>query len=678
MAGKSESKEARIRNIGIVAHIDAGKTTVSERLLFITGRSHKMGEVHDGNAIMDYLAQEQERGITITSAVTTFEWRNTDIHLIDTPGHVDFTIEVERSLRVLDGAVVVFDGVSGVEPQSETVWLQADKYRVPRIAFINKMDRLGADFDAAVRSIEERFTQTVIPIQIPVGRESGFRGVVDLIEGRTLLWETDDPRDVRTIEGVPDELADVAAAQRDILVERLSDFDDRIAERYLEGVDIPAPELRAALRAATVGNRVVPVLCGAALRNRAIPPLLDAIVDYLPAPADLPPVEGIDPRDGSAVTRALDEKAPFSALAFKVAIMDDGRRMTFVRVYSGAMTAGEDVYNVARKVTEKVSRIFLMHSNQRQRMTRLGAGNIFGVLGLKHTMTGDTLADPKHPVLLEPILAYEPVLSQAIEPELQRDKERLDEVLHKFADEDPTFRFVEDKETGQTVISGMGELHLDVLTERIRRDFGVSVNVGKPQVVCLETIDGSARGEGVFDRRTDEGALFGRVVVEVASAPRGSGVRFENRCNASELTPNLLQAIEEGAIEGTKSGPVEGHALQDMVVRLEQIEWREGVSRELAYRIAASLAVRNACSAASPRLLQPFMRAEVVVPDEFVGETIASLNARGGKVEQVTDRSGRKVVDAQVPLRQMFGYSTKLRDQTQGRGTFTMQFSHYD
>ena len=512
----------RVRNIGIIAHIDAGKTTVTERLLFVTGKTHKMGEVHDGEAVMDYMVQEQERGITITSAVTTFDWQGSQMHLIDTPGHVDFTMEVERSLRVLDGAIVVFDGVSGVEPQSETVWHQADKYRVPRIAFINKMDRVGADFQMSVGMMRQRFVQRILPVQLPIGAESAFEGAVDLIRWRSLRWDGDDPRETEVEEGVPASMEAEARLAREELISGAAEFDEALGDKYLNGQEITVADLVAALRHATCDGKLVPVLCGSALRNKGIPPLLDAVIELLPSPADIPPVQGIHPKTGEPEQRAHDPNGPVCALAYKVQVMEEGRRLTYVRLYSGRLDEKTEVLNPRLGIKEKISRIFLMHAKDRKRLEEIGAGNIVGVLGLKLTTTGDTLCDPAHPIVLEAIGNYEPVISMAIEPEAQSDKEKLDATLKRMADEDPTFRFREDPDTGQTVMSGMGELHLEIVTDRINRDFGVPARTGRPQVLYAETVTRVGEGSGICEIAGDEMKVFARLSLRVEPAARGA------------------------------------------------------------------------------------------------------------------------------------------------------------
>lgn len=675
---KSPKWMQKIRNIGIMAHIDAGKTTLTERLLFITGKSHKIGEVHDGAAIMDWMPQEQERGITITSAATTFDWKNHEIHLIDTPGHVDFTIEVERSLRVLDGAVAVFDAVHGVEPQTETVWRQADHYRVPRIGFVNKLDRVGGDFNASIESMRRHFRQTIVPIQLPIGSEGDFRGVIDLMDMKAMEWDGSDPREVRILTTIPTHLLDAAQSAREEMVALIADLSDTIANKYLAEEPITTEELRAALRHAVIENRAVPVLCGTALRNRGIPPVLDAVVDYLPSPADLPPIEGVDRRTGAPATRAADDKAPFSALAYKVSMMDDGRRLVFVRIYSGKIAAGDDVLNVTQNLKEKMSRLFLMHARAKTPVASARAGQIIGVVGLRKTKTGETLSDPSHPIVLEPIDTYEPVVAQSIEPMVLRDKDKLDEALSKLADEDPTFFVSEDKDTGQTLIRGMGELHLSVIVDRLMREFGLEVRVGKPQVVYRETICSEADAQEEFHRKTDTEEIFGLVRVSVRPGVRGSGVHYEREFSEPWLNDSWATAIREGAMEGVKAGPIQGNEVDDVVVKFIGAEFRPNISSLVAYRVAASMAVRAAIRLASPTILHPMMQVEVVVPEEYVGDVIGSLTARHGHIEDVEARPTGHVVKAQVSLEKMFGYANDLRSSTQGRGTFSMQFSRYD
>ncbi len=668
----------RIRNIGIIAHIDAGKTTLTERLLFTTGRTHKMGEVHDGEAVMDYMVQEQERGITITSAVTSFEWGGCDMHLVDTPGHVDFTVEVERSLRVLDGAVVVFDGVNGVEPQSETVWRQADKYKVPRLAFINKLDRVGADFVMSVQSMRDRFSQRILPIQIPVGVEASLTGAIDLIEWKTLRWTGEDPRETQVDDGVPPELEADARQARDDLIAGIADFDEVIADRYLNGEDVPAEELTAAVRRHCVSGEVVPVLCGSALRNKGVPPVLDAVVKFLPSPLDVPPVEGVNPRTGLPETRAHDPDGPLCALVYKVQMADEGRRLTYLRIYSGRIDEKADAYNPIRKITEKFSRIFLMHAKDRKRLEEVGAGNIVGVLGLKLTSTGETLCDPSHPIVLESIGQYEPVISMAVEAESQGDRERLEVTLKRMADEDPTFRFREDPDTGQTVMSGMGELHLDVVADRIRRDFGVPVRVGRPEVVYAETIGRASDAYGLCEIENEEARVYSRMLLHVEPAERGAG----STCDVADgllLHPALLEAARTGVIEALKGGVLHGLTLTDVKARIRSIESREGFSiDETSVKIAAMNAVREACAAAAPARLEPIGAIEVTVPSESMGEVLGGLQARRGIIEAMEDRGAVKVIQATAPIEKMFGYATELRSSSQGRATFSMRFARYD
>ncbi len=677
-----------IRNIGIMAHIDAGKTTVSERLLFVTGRGHKIGEVHDGEATMDWMVQERERGITITSAVTTFEWSGHEIHLIDTPGHVDFTIEVSRSLRVLDGAVAVFDAVAGVEPQTETVWRQADRYRVPRLGFVNKMDRIGANFERCLKMMEQRFGEHCAPAQIPIGAEGDFRGCVDLVKQVAYIWHGhDDPKGF-TEEPIPADMADEAALARETLLERIALADEDFAMKYLEDSDsLTAEEIGAAIRGATIAGKLVPVLCGSALRNKGIPPLLDAIVAWLPSPLDVPEIEGTDTRTGQPARRPHDPKAPLSGLAYKVAVMEDGRRMVFVRLYSGTLSAGDDLLNPALGIKEKVSRIFLMHANHRERKDRIEAGNIFGVLGLKKTRTGDTLCAPDAPILLESIDAYEPVISQAIEPATLREKEKLEETLTKLADEDPTFRWREDEGTGQTIISGMGELHLDILTDRVKREFGVEVRIGRPQVVFRETITGKSQVEEVFERAEGAEHIFGAVRLSVAPRERGAGNTIVWRFPSPEMPPETVawlndgirKAVDEGIKQGFASGPVQGYPVDDVEVTVRWLDHREGVTKPVGYTIAASTAMRRAMREATAVLLSPIGNVEVATPPEYTGEIIGSINQRRGRIESMEETSPQlSTIKASVAIEQMFGYATELRSLSQGRASFTMTFSHYD
>jgi elongation factor G len=671
------AKIDKVRNIGIVAHIDAGKTTVSERFLFYSGKRHQIGEVHDGQAEMDWRDQERERGITITAAATSFEWQKHEIHLIDTPGHVDFTIEVERSLRVLDGAVVVFDAVSGVEPQSETVWHQADKFKVPRLSFINKMDRVGADFAAALAEIRTRLGANAVAIQLPVGAEDTFRAAIDLVRMRLLTFTGDPTNEV--VEGdIPADQAEVAQAARELLLESVAEVDDAIAERFLEGQEVAAADLAAAIRRACIAVKLIPVLCGAALRNKGVRPLLDAVVDYLPSPLDLPPVHGVDPRDVSVqLSRAPRDTEPVSALAFKVE-MDEGRKIVFLRLFSGTLKPGLEVLNVRTGKKEKLSRLFDLHANRRQRIERAVAGMIFGAAGLKDATTGDTLCDPAHPILLERIDTYEPVISVSVEPETNAEKERLDFSLGKMVEEDPTFRVRDDAETGQTIISGMGELHLDIIVDRLDREYKVKPRVGKPQVVYRESITGSAQASARFERSMKEEAIFGEATCRVAPLPRGTGTRVTSQLPAEPIVPvALVDSAMQGLNDAAQAGP-DGYPLQDVEVVLSAIGFRDDSAPEVGVRAAAAEAFRKAVAQAGPIKLEPIMAVEVVVPEEHLGSVIGDLNARQGQIQNVGARGPKSVVDALVPLGNMFGYSTKLRTLTSGRAEFTMQFSRYD
>ena len=665
------------RNIGIIAHIDAGKTTVTERILFYTGRSHRMGEVHDGTAVMDWMEQEQERGITITSAVTTCQWADHEIHLIDTPGHVDFTIEVERSLRVLDGAIAVFCGVGGVEPQSETVWHQADHYHVPKIAFVNKMDRLGADFDQVVRQIEAKFRTTPLILQLPLGQESDFRGVIDLLSMKQIVWRDESMGAEYEYSDIEPAFAERAAEARDNLVAKVAESDDRLMERYLESQEITPSDLIPVIRRLTLSLTAVPVLCGSALKNKGIQPLLDAVVNFLPSPLDVPPIEGKNPSTGATETRLSKENEPFAALAFKI-FVEQGRKLTYARIYSGTLQAGAEVLNASKGIREKVSRIFAMHANKRDRLEDTGAGNIVALLGLKSATTGDSICDPAHPILLEPVGIYEPVISIAVEVQTRADQEKLLDSLNKLSEEDPTFRFKEDPDTGQTIISGMGELHLDIVLSRLDRDFNVVVNAGKPQVVYRETICQAAQAQAVFDREIGGTRHFAMVELHLAPQTRGHGNVVLNKVRSDTIPETFIPAIEQGIQDAFSSGPILGYPVVDVEAVVFGCGFQEGVSSELAFRVAASMAVKKASEQASPLLLEPYMAVEVLVPDEFLGEVLGDINLRKGRVENIQARKAIQVVQAVVPLSKMFGYSTVLRSSTQGRAVFTMHFSHYD
>jgi elongation factor G len=673
----SESKLSKTRNIGIIAHIDAGKTTVSERILYYTGRVHKMGEVHDGEATMDWMLEEKERGITISSAVTSVLWHGHSVNIIDTPGHVDFTIEVERALRVLDGAVGVFCAVGGVEPQSETVWHQADRYKVPKIAFVNKMDRIGADFFRVVAMIKDRLGATPLILQLPWGSEETFAGVIDLLKMQAIIWENESLGAQYQEVPIPPDLLDEAYSYREQLLETLAETDDVVMTKYLGEEEIAPQELKRAIRSAVLKLQGVPVLCGAALRNKGIQPLLDAIVDYLPSPAEVAAVAGHEPTSGAEETRPAAPKAPFSALAFKVQ-MDQGRKLTYIRIYSGSVKVGDTVYNPGRNVKEKLARLLRMHSNKRERIEHASAGEIVGVMGLKLTTTGDTLCSEEHPILLEPIRFNEPVITMAIEPKGIQDQDRLMDALAKLSDEDPTFKARIDEETGQTVISGMGELHLEIVVNRLKREFFVETNQGKPQVVYRETIAKRAVHEETFQKELAGIQHFAGVKIEVAPLPRGEGNRIEVRCEPAGLTQEFSDAVREGMEEAASTGVLMGYPVIDVEVGIVDLKIHELHSNALAFRVAASMAFRKACEAADPVLLEPVMKVEILVPEEFMGEVIGDLNSRQGKIEQITSKGPVQVLTASVPLSRMFGYSTALRSVSQGRGTFTMQFSHFD
>ena len=666
-----------VRNLGVVAHIDAGKTTVSERFLFLSGKIHKVGEVHDGETEMDWMEQERERGITITAAATTFEWKKHEIHLIDTPGHVDFTIEVERSLRVLDGAVVVFCGVAGVQPQSETVWHQADKFKVPRVAFINKLDRVGASFPAAVADIRARLGANAVPLQLPIGAEDAFTGCIDLVRQKALMF-TGDVTDAPEVKEIPADLAAAAAEARDQMIQSLADLDDGIAVKYLEGQELPPAELDAAIRKATIAVKMVPVLGGTALRNKGIHPLLDAVIAYLPSPADVPPVSGVDPRNkDEKLVRAPKNNEPFAALAFKIA-MDEGRKVVFMRIFSGTIEPGAEVLNVRTGKKEKVARLFHVHANKRERLDKGVAGEIVAAAGLKEATTGDTICDPKSPILLERIDTYEPVISQAIEAENAAAKERLDFALGKMAEEDPTFRTQEDTDTGQTLIRGMGELHLEIIVDRMKREYGVAARAGKPQVVYRETVLGEGEGHAVFERDLKEQAIYGEATCIVRSRPRGSGMEFRRALPPATLLPDVVVgAAMQGLRDAASSGP-DGYPLEDVEVTLTALKLKEGANGEIGSRAAAAEAFRRAVQNATPSRLEPIMAVEVTVDDEFLGAIIGDLNQRRGQVQDVGSRGAKRLVAALVPLRNMFGYSTRLRSLTEGRATFSMQFHAYD
>ena len=674
----SKTKLSRIRNIGIVAHIDAGKTTVSERILFYTGISYKMGEVHDGEAVMDWMPQEQERGITITSAVTTCTWKNHELHLIDTPGHVDFTIEVERCLRVLDGAVVVFCAVGGVEPQSETVWHQADKYCVPKVAFINKMDRVGADYTRVVEMMTDRFNSRPLPIQLPLGEGEAFRGVVDLIGMKFFTWDEASKGVNYEASEIPGDFLPQAMVQRDRLIASLADIDDAIAEKYLDGTELAAEEIVGAIRKAAISLQVVPVLCGTALRNKGVQPLLDAVVDFLPSPEDIPPVQGINPLTKEEETRESSDKVPLAALAFKI-MMDEGRKLTYLRVYSGRLKAGDELYNASRGRKEKISRLLKMHANKRERVETATAGDIIAVMGLKEITTGDTICDEAHPILLEAMDVYEPVISQAIEAKTPADQEKLTVALGKLLEEDPTLRVKYDDETAQTVLSGMGELHLEIITDRLQREFNARVNVGKPRVVHRETIQKRVLSEGLFERELGEKKHHGQVRLQIEPCALDGGTEVVRQLPPGTTIPEeLLAAMEEGIREALNSGVVAGFPVVNIRVAIIGGLVVEGESTPLGVRIAAATALRDGCLKADPVLLEPLMLVSIMTPSEFMGEVIGDINARRGEIQAIAPKGAVSEITAKVPLKAMFGYSTDLRSATQGRAVFTMQFCAYD
>jgi elongation factor G len=668
----------RIRNIGIMAHIDAGKTTTTERILFYTGITYKMGEVHDGTAAMDWMDQEQERGITITSAATTCYWKDHRINIIDTPGHVDFTAEVERSLRVLDGAVAVFCAVGGVEPQSETVWRQADRYRVPRIAFVNKMDRIGADFERVCDMMAERLHARPIPVQLPLGREDAFRGLVDLIEMHSLVWPDDRIGARFEIEAIPDEMARAAAVARERLVEAACEVDDRLLQKYVNGESITPGELRSALRRGTIDLRITPVLCGAAFRNKGIRPLLDAVVDLLPSPTDIPPIRGASIDDGGPVTRRASDGEPFAALVFKIMTDPFVGQLAFIRVYSGSLQAGSQVFNVGKSRRERIGRLLKMHANKREEIEHVWAGDIAAVVGLRNVTTGSTICDEKMPVVLESMEFPEPVIRLAIEPRTKEDQQRLGVALAKLVREDPTFRVETDPETGQTIIAGMGELHLEVLVERLRREFSVGARVGRPQVAYRETIAGAAEGEARYVRQTGGRGQYGHVRLRAEPAGLGEGFVFENAVVGGAIPKEFIPAVEDGVREVMDGGILAGYAMRDIRVVLLDGSHHEVDSSEGAFKIAACMAFRDACREAGLVLLEPVMQVEVTAADAYMGDVIGDLNARRGRIELMETRDRVQLIGARVPMAEMFGYATDLRSATQGRGNYSMHFCRYE
>ena len=664
------------RNIGIMAHIDAGKTTTTERVLYYTGKTHKIGEVHEGAAVMDWMAQEQERGITITSAATTVFWRDTQINIIDTPGHVDFTVEVERSLRVLDGAIALFCSVGGVEPQSETVWRQADKYGIPRIAYVNKMDRIGADFARGLEMMIDRLGANPVALQVPIGRESNFRGIVDLIEMNAIVYLDELGTDWEVVD-IPDEMRSVADEYRLKLVEAVADHDDNLLETYLEGGEITPEHLREVIRRATLDISITPVLCGSSFKNKGVQPLMDAIVDFLPSPLEVPPVTGVRP-DGTEVTRKPDDEAPFAALAFKVATDPYVGKLTYFRVYSGTLKAGSYVYNSTKQKRERISRILQMHANHREDREEIYAGELAAAVGLKVTSTGDTLCAQDKPVVLESMEFPEPVIWVAIEPKTKADEEKLAASLQKLAEEDPTFRVRTEEETGQTIIAGMGELHLEIIVDRLTREFNVDANVGRPQVAYRETVRNKAhKVEGRFVRQTGGRGQYGHVLIDLEPNEPGAGYEFESRIMGGSIPREYIPAVDEGVEEAMNTGVLAGYPMVDLKVTLIDGSYHEVDSSDMAFKIAGSLALKAAAQKARPILLEPMMAVEVVTPGEFMGDVMGDLNSRRGHIDGMEQRGNAQVIGATVPLSTMFGYATDLRSTTQGRATYTMQFKHY-
>ena len=661
-----------------MAHIDAGKTTTTERILYYTGVSHKMGEVHEGAATMDWMEQERERGITITAAATTCFWRDHRINIIDTPGHVDFTIEVERSLRVLDGAVAAFDSVQGVEPQSETVWRQADKYNVPRIAFMNKMDRIGADFYASVQSIIDRLGANPVPIQIPIGREGEYRGSVDLVKMKGFFYDDETLGAKYKVDEIPANLMDQAKEYRDKMLDAVAEFDDHVMEKYLNGHPLTEEEVMRAIRAGTIAMKVIPVLCGSAFKNKGVQQLLDAVVDYLPSPVDILPVKGIDPNTDKEVERKPADSEPFAALAFKIMTDPFAGQLTYFRVYSGVLKTGTPVLNVTKGTKDRIGRLLKMHANKREEIDAAHAGDIVAAVGLKGATTGDTLADEKQPVLLEIMKFPEPVIAMAIEPKTKQDQEKMGFALQKLAQEDPSFRVRTDEETAQVIIAGMGELHLEIIVDRMLREFKVEANVGKPEVAFRETIRRKAEAESKYIKQTGGRGQYGHVVLTVEPTEPGKGLEFVNKTVGGAIPKEYIPAIEKGVKERLESGVVAGYPLRDVKVTVIDGSYHEVDSNEMAFKIAASMGFADACKKADPVLLEPIMKVEVLVPQEFMGDVIGNLNGRRGKVQGMKVRAGAQAIDASVPLSEMFGYATDLRSRTQGRATYSMEFERYD
>jgi elongation factor G len=673
-----QSPLERTRNIGIMAHIDAGKTTTTERILYYTGMTHKMGEVHEGAATMDWMEQERERGITITAAATTCFWKDHRINIIDTPGHVDFTIEVERSLRVLDGAVAVFDSVQGVEPQSETVWRQADKYQVPRIAFMNKMDRIGADFYFSVQTIIDRLGANPIPIQIPIGKESEYRGSIDLITMKAYVYDDETLGAKYKIEEIPADLMGKAKEYREKMLEAVAEFDDQVMEKYLNGQTLTEDEIRRVIRAAAISLKVTPVLCGSAFKNKGVQQLLDGVVDFLPSPLDVPPVKGIDPNTGKEVERKPSDSEPFSALAFKMMTDPFAGQLVFFRVYSGTLKTGSPVLNVTKGTRDRIGRLLKMHANKREEIDVAYAGDICAAVGLKGATTGDTLSEEKQPVLLEVMKFPEPVIAMAIEPKTKADQEKMGFALQKLAQEDPSFRVRTDEETAQTIIAGMGELHLEIIVDRMMREFKVEANVGKPEVAFRETIKRKAEAESKYIKQTGGRGQYGHVVLTVEPSEPGKGLEFVNKTVGGAIPKEYIPAIEKGVKERMENGVIAGYPLRDIKVTVIDGSYHDVDSNEMAFKIAGSMGFSEACKKAEAVLLEPIMKVEVLVPQDFMGDVIGNLNGRRGKVQGMKVRAGAQAIEASVPLMEMFGYATDLRSRTQGRATYSMEFDRYE
>ena len=672
----TKSELSKVRNIGFIAHIDAGKTTVTERVLFFSGRTYKIGEVHEGTAVMDWMAQERERGITITAAATKCDWQDHTVNIIDTPGHVDFTAEVERSLRVLDGGVVVFDAVAGVQPQSETVWRQADRYSVPRICFINKMERVGADFSRTIEMVRQRLNGRPIPVQLPIGSEESYAGVVDLINLKAWVFERDGQGSMKESE-IPQELNDEVSKVRDEMIERIAESDDELLERYLSGEEISSEELKAGLRRATVSNKVVPVVCGSALQSLGIQLLLDAVLDYLPSPLDVPAVQGTHPQSGETIERNADSEEAFSALAFKIVTDPYVGRLVYFRVYSGSIKAGSSVYNSSKGVRERLGRVVLMHANRREEIEEVGAGEIAAAVGLKNTFTGETICDERNPVMLEAISFAEPVISVAIEPKTRAEQDKLTDALIKLAEEDPTFQVRYDDETGQTIMSGMGELHLEILVDRMRREFSVEAAVGRPQVAYREAITKPAHSEGRFVRQSGGHGQYGHCVIDMEPGEEGSGFVFDDKIRGGAIPREFIPAVRKGAEEALASGIIGGYQVLDVKVSLVDGTFHPVDSSEMAFRIAGSMAIKEALLKAGSILLEPLMELQVITPGQYLGDVLADLSSRRGKIRTMEGEGDTQVVDAEVPLISMFGYATDLRSATQGRANYSMQFSRY-